>query len=504
MLDHRPIRSPRVLLIQPPYRRSYFAAERYLPLGLGYLAETLEQHDVEYDVLDMALGYGTDDLLSKIRQFEPDLLGCSMISYDYKAAYALFERVKRDFPSMTIMVGGPHVSTFRNEVLEDCPSIDYGVVLEGERTLIEVLQGQPLRDIKGLLYRQDDGQIVFNGEREFIRNLDKIPFPRFRKFEFGKYKARFGDEPGTINICIITSRGCPSKCIYCPTKAAIGRRFRARSAKNVADELEYWYSRGYERFTFQDDNFTLIADRVYDICDEIEKRKLKIKFSLGSGIRADRVDFALLKRMKEVGCDRISFGVEAGNDKILKVLKKGEKLEVIERALKDSCDLGYEVRATFLVGSPTETWEDIEDSAKLALKYPLTSVGFFNLVPFPATELFRYIEETPGCYFTKESKDYLDKYGNLDRVPLFVTPELSYEDRVKALRYTRTVSKKVLSRALYRRYPRYAWFLKLGEPIIYSDWVRLTLARTWPYQKTSAYVKRILRDCRNDVVHNDR
>ncbi len=504
MPEDRPIRSLRVLLIQPAYRRSYFGAERHFPLGLGYLAESLEQHDVEYDVLDMALGYRTHDLLRKIRQFKPDLLGCSLISYDYIASYALFERIKRDFPSITIMVGGPHVSTLREQVLQDCLSIDYGVVLEGEWPLIEFLQGRSLQSIRGLIYREDDGQIVFNGEREFISDLDEIPFPRFSKFEFEKYKSLFGDEPGATHVSIITSRGCPYQCIFCPSKATIGRRFRPRSAKNVVDELEYWYGRGYRRFAFQDDNFTLIADRVYEICDEIGKRKLKIKFSLGSGVRADRVDYALLKRMKESGCYMVSFGVEAGNDRVLKVLKKGERLETIERAMKDACDLGYDVRATFLVGSPTETWEDIEDSVRLALRYPLVSVGFFNVVPFPTTELFRYIEQTPGCYFTKAPKVYLDEHGNLDRVPLFVTPELSYEDRVKALRYTRIVSRKVLSRALHRRYPRHAWLLRLGVPIFYSDWVRLGLARTWPYQRASAFVKRILRGCRNDVVHNDR
>ncbi len=492
MLKSQPAISKRVLLIQPPYMRSHFAAERYIRLGLGYLAQTLEQHGIEYDVLDMGLGYGIHDLLGKIRQFGPDLLGCSMVSYNYKAVYALFEWVKRDFPSIKIMVGGPHASTLREEVLQDCPSIDYGVVLEGERTLIEFLDGQPVQNIKGLIYREENGQIVFNGEREFIANLDEIPFPRLSKFEFDKYKMRYGDHPGTVSMSIVTSRGCPYLCTYCPVQAAIGRKFRIRSAKNVVDEIEYWCSRDCRRFAFQDDNFTFDTDRVYEICDEIEKRKLKIKFSLGNGVRADRVDYTLLKRMKEVGCDSISFGVEAGNNRVLKVLKKGENIEAIERAMKDACDLGYGVRATFLVGSPTETWKDIEDSVRLALKYPLQSVGFFNVVPFPATELFRYIEQTPGCYFTKDPKVYLDEYGNLDREPLFVTPELSYEDRVKALRYTRAVGRKVVIRAILRRYPRHAWLLKMFATIYYSELVQRNLPRFRLYQYITVLLKSIM------------
>ena len=353
-------------------------------------------------------------------------------------------------------------------------------------------------------WRGEDGQIFFNGEREFIIKLDEIPFPRFSKFELDKYKQRFGDEPGTTTIHIVTSRGCPYQCIYCPTQAAIGRSFRPRSALNIMAELEFWHNRGYRIFNFADDNFSLITERVYELCDEIEKRNLKIKFTLGSGIRADRADYDLLKRMKEVGCSLVSFGVEAGNNRVLKVLKKGERLETIERAIKGACDLGYDVRATLLVGSPTETWQDIEDSVRLALKFPFRSVGFFNLVPFPKTELFRYIEETPGCYFTMDPKDYLNEYGNLDQKPLFVTPELSYEDRVKALRYTREIGRKILNRALQRRYPRYAWLLKLTAPIIYRDWVRITLAHTWLYRNISAFLKLILRSDGSDVVCKDR
>ncbi len=128
---------------------------------------------------------------------------------------------------------------------------------------------------------------------------------------------------------------------------------RVRCAENVLDEIEYWYERGYRKFNFVDDNFTFYSDRVHEICDGIERRGLNnLKFTCTNGIRADRVDRQLLTRMKEVGFYYIAFGVEGGNEKILKSLKKGETMEPIKRAIKDVCDLGYEVMLFFLVGSP--------------------------------------------------------------------------------------------------------------------------------------------------------
>ena len=164
-----------------------------------------------------------------------------------------------------------------------------------------------------------------------------------------------------------SSRGCPYKCIFCSVKAVAGGKLRVRSPENVIDEIEYWYQKGYRKFNFVDDNFTFYRDRVYKICDEIQRRGLKnLKFTCAGGIRADTVDHKLLARMKEVGFYYNAFGVEGGNDKVLKSIKKGEKMEQIRSAIKDACDLGYEVMLFFLVGSPGETWKDIEDSVAVA------------------------------------------------------------------------------------------------------------------------------------------
>ena len=143
-----------------------------------------------------------------------------------------------------------------------------------------------------------------------------------------------------------------------------------------------------------DHNFGFIKGRVYKICDEIEKRNMNdAELRCSNGLRADRIDRALLTRMKEVGFNYIAFGVDGGNNKVLKFLKKGETIEKIDRAIKNACDLGLDVKAFIIVGTPGETRQDIEDSIRFARKYPIARVNFNNAIPYPGTEMFDYVKE---------------------------------------------------------------------------------------------------------------
>lgn len=157
---------------------------------------------------------------------------------------------------------------------------------------------------------------------------------------------------------ILSSRGCPFSCIFCPVSLAIGKRLRVRSAGNVVDEVDYWFKikKGYRRFSILDDNFTFYKERTIAICDEIKKRGLKnIILRCGNGIRADKVDREVLEKMKEAGFTYVSYGVESGSERVLKILKKGETIEQIENAIKTSTELGFDVTLFFVIGAPYET-----------------------------------------------------------------------------------------------------------------------------------------------------
>ncbi len=388
------MRFSKVLLCVPPLKGSTACqkSRRDLPMfevpemplsGIGYLSEFLLSKGIDVEVMDMRFGYSVSDLLAKIHEFKPDLVGFNMMTYNCFIGYSVISKIRSD--KYKIMVGGPHASTLRKDVLKDCPEVDYAIKLEGELTLLELCEGKDEAEIKGLIFRKD-GEIVENEDRPFIESLDTLPFPRYKKFELDKYAGK--------SIPISTSRGCPYDCIYCPIQAAIGKRYRARSAEDVVNEIKFWYGQGRREFIILDDNMTLLTERVYKICDLIEKNDMKgLSLNCSNGVRADRVDFDLLKRMKEVGFDRLSFGVESANDKILKTIKKGESKEVIEKAIKNACDLGYDVGLFFIVGLPGETNETIRESFEFAKKYPVNFARFYNPIVFPRTELFEWAKK---------------------------------------------------------------------------------------------------------------
>ncbi|MFH2137096.1 MAG: radical SAM protein [Candidatus Omnitrophota bacterium] len=458
----------KVFLLTPPYRGT--RVKGVFSAGLGYIAESLKNAGIEYEVCNMSLGYDYKYLKMKIDRFAPGLIGISMMTYRYKQTYELIRSLKKDYPKIRIVVGGPHISLFRKEVLEACPEIDFGITLEGEETIVELCSGTAAGSIKGLIYQGEKG-VIYNGDREFINPLDKIAFPQYEKFEMERI---FNKEINSVPI--VSSRGCPFACVYCPVKFSVGCDFRVRSPESIIAELKYWHQKGYRRFSFADDNFTLKKQRIVDLCEALRKNNLNdLKLSCDNGIRADKVDKDLLKLMRDVGFYRIAFGVEAGNNKILKQLKKSENIETITARIQEACDLGYEMDLFFLVGSPGETWEDLQDSFSIALKYPIGTAYFYNIIPFPHTELFDWIKENGR--FLKEPENYLDDYPILDNVPLFETPEMPLKMRKKAIKKAFSITRLTMYRAWTKRLEKLGGLGKILAFIYTREFVQDVILR---------------------------
>ncbi|MFW9876981.1 MAG: B12-binding domain-containing radical SAM protein, partial [Candidatus Thorarchaeota archaeon] len=439
------MRFSKVLLVSPP-SVSYLGGLR-VPAGIGYIAQALYDESIEYAFIDMRIGNKFKHLKKKTQEFKPDLIGISMITQGYKHTYKIISDLKKIFPKINIVVGGHHVTILKEEVLKECMDIDFGVVGEGEKTIIELCKDQlPIEEIKGLILRKGD-QVIYTGDREIVKNLDKYAFPKYKNFNMKEYSKQ---------IPISSSRGCVGQCTFCPNKV-IGRRYREKSVKYFVDEIEYWYRNGYHQFAIDDDNFTLNNKRMYRICDEIEKRNLKNLFiRCSNGIRADRVDKKLLARMKEIGIFEVAFGVDGGNNKVLSQLKKGETIEQIEQAIKDACDLGMDVKAFIIIGTPHETKADIEDSFKLAKKYPIAKLNLNNAIPYPGTEMYDYIKEND--LFLIPPEEYLNFVAEDIAVPVFETPELPKEEREKILKRAHKIENEVMKAAAYRMYKHYPIF----------------------------------------------
>lgn len=470
------MRFKRVLLVNPSHDVEWPGLTP--PIGLGYLAEMLKKNDIEYDILDMNLGYGTNKLLKKVDSFQPDLIGMSMITRDYRRFYNTLERVKQCNHGVSIVAGGPHITILKEQVLQECQAIDYGITREGEISLVELCQGETaVEKTEGILYR-DGGDIAYTGDREFITNLEEIPWPRYEKFELGKY---------SHEISIHTSRGCPFHCIFC-VRHVLSSKYQARNAENVGDEMEYWYRKGYRKFNIEDDNFNLIQERVYAICDEIERRQLQgLTLRCSNGIRADRMDREMLVRMREVGFKYIAFGVDAGNDRMLEVVKKGEKMQDIEDGIRNACELGYSIKLFFVIGNPTETTEDVEDMVRLSQRYPIQEVHFNNVVPYPGTALYEWVKEND--YFLRRPDEYLNNASFWEKVPIFETPELPAAERIRLTKYLHEVRDEIHRQAIQRILHKFRFIGTLASRILANE-----LLERFYYR--SVFIRRILEGMR--------
>jgi radical SAM superfamily enzyme YgiQ (UPF0313 family) len=454
-------RFKKVILVNPYYSNSIFTMP-VLPVGIGYLAESLKKDNIECRVVDLMLGAEPKLLPRSIRQFRPDLIGFSMTSFMYKNVYKMVENVKKKFPDLKIAVGGPHISSLREAILNECAAIDFAVIQEGEETIKELCSGKDYSQIKGLIYREN-GRVKFSGLRQPIWDLDSLPFPKYDNLDLAKYG---------YGISIVSSRGCPYKCIFCAAHA-IRKEYRIRSPQNVVDEMEYWYKKGYREFDLQEDNPTFDKQRAFALCDEIESRNFEdIIIMCGNGVRADRVDRKLLTRMRQVGFKRLAFGVEAGNNRILANLKKGEKIEVIKQAIQDACELGFFVSIFFVVGSPGETVRDVHDSIDIALSFPISNVSFYNLIPLPGTELFDWVKENK--LFVISPEVYLNQGGRIQMstTPVFATAEFPAEQRRRMLKKTKGIERYVKRKIIENRLSKIAPLNKLVAWVYTFDLIK--------------------------------
>ncbi len=258
---------------------------------------------------------------------------------------------------------------------------------EGEETFKELLDRigdkSQLRKVPGLVFK-NGGKNINTGLRLPIKNLDEIPFPTRHLVPYLRYTSLLGKK--SVVTSIFTSRGCPFNCSFCDRRH-LGKVFRARSAKNVVDELEECTKMGIYEFLFYDDTFTVNKTRVIDICNEIIKRNLDIAWDIRT--RVDIVDGEIIRHLKKAGCQGIHYGVEAGTEKILKVLNKGITINRVKEAFDLTKKYKIPILAYFMIGNPTETIDDIYTTFKFMKSLNPDYVHITILTPFPGTKIYR-------------------------------------------------------------------------------------------------------------------
>ena len=414
---------------------------RYPHLGIAYMAAMLRYTKIRYDIIDMNLGYAIEEVLDITRNNGTDLICITIYSAGYKNVYDLIKTIKRDFTGM-VVVGGPHITVVHEHILEETDA-DFAIEGEGEYALVELVNQASLETIKGLIWRQGS-KIITNDKREFIADLDSLPYPAFEDFELDKYLC-FTDK----RLPIVTSRGCPFQCIYCFGPLMMGRRFRPRSPENIVNEIQYWNDKGWNSFDFNDDVFSFDGNRAKTICELILRRRLKIKFYLAVGLRANSVDEPLLQILKKAGCRFISYGCEAGNEHMLKNIKKGIRIKDVKKAVELTRKIGINHKVNFIIGHPTESMEDALDSIKLAKRLKCNFVGFNNFIPYPGTEAYDVLSREPGVNFLIPPDIYLNDLSHKIMKPVVETSKFTVQEREQALKLGFEIEERALAKFQY-------------------------------------------------------
>jgi len=207
----------------------------------------------------------------------------------------------------------------------------------------------------------------------------------------------------------------------------MGRGFRSRSPGNVLAELRHWYKKGFYSFDINDDCFTLDLKRAERICDLIIKNKLRIRFQLYNGIRVDRITPQLLNKLKKAGCFFISYGCESGNQNVLNRIKKNITLDQVRKAIDWTNKAGIGNSVGFILGHEGETYEQAKDTLKFAESLPTNFVNFYNLVPYPGTEVYEWARKNAKFLFPP--KTFLKEIGYRDNIPIFETKEFTKNQR---------------------------------------------------------------------------
>lgn len=414
----------KILLIEPKYCLE--GVSPWIPIGKGCLASVLRANGFAVKIIDNALrDYSDEELVKALKEYHPDIVATGGMTVQFEDTKRIANLTRQLYQSKPLLVGGGVHLTLEPE--DGLDYFDFVVIGKGEDTLLELCKtyaeegrktSEIFKNIPGLYFRSETGEVVRTKQRDFIYDLDRLPLPAYDLLPVKDYHDFL--ITGERAISILTGRGCPYDCQFCASPRLFQRKVRNFSLEYIFTLLDYLIENyGSSNFRIMDDTFALDKRRVLEFCKEIKRRGLRLNMTCLTHVNTS--DLEMFIEMKKAGFSIVAFGIESSNNRILKLINKRISREDAISAIKDAKKAGLIVECLFMIGNIGETKETIEDSIRFAKDFNppyrgLRRIGF---------NYFQYATPYPGSRFFDEASDYgevisLNYADYSHRKPIFI------------------------------------------------------------------------------------
>jgi len=390
------------------------------PLGLAYIAGAVQSAGHEVKVID-AIGSGVsmftefsadiilngqhdNEIIAQIDK-DVDVIGLAcMFSMNWLANRRLLNALAANFPGAKIIIGGEHVTAMSHLCMEQCPDVFAVVLGEGEEIIVELLNAidnnTSVKNIQGIVYRDDNYEIVATGKRQRKRDIEALAWPAWERFPLAQYMDNnfsYGVYRGKT-LPVMATRGCPYSCTFCSSPAMWGTRYYMRSPSNMVDEIEFLHKEyDIRNFDFYDLTAIIHKHWIIDFCKELAERKLNITWQIPAGTRCEVIDQEVAGWLYKSGCRNITYAPESGSPEVLKTIKKKVKLDRMLDSIRASHKERLNIKLNMIIGFPDERPAQVWETVVFLIKASWAGAhdalpGIFN--PYPGSELFeRLVKE---------------------------------------------------------------------------------------------------------------
>jgi anaerobic magnesium-protoporphyrin IX monomethyl ester cyclase len=432
-----------IVFINPPYEQVSEGTDylkhitnRSPSIGLLLLAAKAREIGYTPEIIESDLeGLSPEVVAQRVLDINPKFVGITLFTVGVFNASIIAKLIKEKSPETIILVGGPHISSMGYETMQRFSEFDVSVIHEGELILENLLKsiesGDSLEHVNGIMYRDADGSIRKTPPPPNIEDLDVLPMPAWDllpNFPAGYLPAIY-DYPRAPVATYAASRGCPFLCEFCDT-STFGGNIRYNSPQRVHDIMKHLSEvYGVKHLQFVDDLFVAHNGRVAEFSRLLIADKIDMTWSCTA--RVNTVKPETLALMKEAGCWEISFGLESGSDFLLDEMKKAQKVETAEQAIKWTHEAGIRVKGLLMLGYPGETRESIQLTKEFIQRVPMTTMNLSKFTPYPGSPIYKKLY---GTSIREEDWERLNGMNFVYQAEGFTEAELDseYQEIIKS------------------------------------------------------------------------